>query len=118
MGLGAETLAADEALGQSWFFAYNLLAGVLALAGAVAAVLLALQADDRWLFRVLRRAAWAAGIVLLLRGAVGILALAFQLITGSMDSPFVLVVIEPWFVVGGMLFGALAAKSGHSREQS
>lgn len=118
MGLGAETLAADEALGQSWFFAYNLLTGMLALAGAVAAVILAGQANDWWLYRVLRPAAWAAGIVLLLRGLVDILALGFQVIRGTMDSPLILVVIEPWFLLGGMLFGALAAKSGQSREQS
>lgn len=43
-GLGAEARAADEALAQPWFFFYNLLTGVLALATAVAAVVLASRA--------------------------------------------------------------------------
>lgn len=114
MGLGGEALAADEAFGQSWFFAYNLVTAVLAVAGAAAAVVLATQDPDRWLCRLLRSAAWVAAAALLLRGAVGVLGLGLQLVRGTMDSPPILVAIEPWFLVGGFLFGALAARTGPS----
>jgi len=111
-GLGVEALAADEALGQSWFFAYNLLSGVLAIAGAALAVmLLRVAARRERTARVLRAAAWAACVTLSLRGVVGITDLAFQFARGVMDSPPILVAIEPWFVVGGMLFGVLAART-------
>ena len=111
MGLGGEVPAADEAFAQPWFFAYNLLTGVLAIAGAATAVILARRGRDRWHVRVVRSAAWVAGAVLVLRGAVGVTALGTQLATETMDSPLMLVAIEPWFLVGGLLFGALAFRS-------
>lgn len=111
MGLGGEAPAADEALAQPWFFAYNLLTGVLAIAGAAAAIILARRESNRWHVRVVRSAAWVAGAALVLRGAVGVTALGIQRATEAMDSPLILIAIEPWFLVGGVLFGALAVKS-------
>lgn len=43
-GLGAQTAAADAALQQGWFAAYNLTAGCLGLLGAAMALVLA----NRW----------------------------------------------------------------------
>lgn len=110
-GLGTDTQAADQAFGQSWFFAYNLLVGLMAVAGAVVAIALAHSRRANaspWL----RLVAWMACGLLCVRGAIGLVDLALQLAAGDMDSPVVLVVIEPWFLLGGVLFGVLAIASG------
>ena len=108
-GLRAEAGAADAALSQSWFAAYNLATGVLAVVGAVVAVLL-LRAPGDFL-RVLRAAAWVACAVLFLRGVVGMTGLAVEAARGVINSPPMLVAIEPWFLLGGVLFGVLAART-------
>lgn len=111
-GLGAETAAADEALGQAWFFAYNLVTGLLALAASAMAIMLARRAGraDR-LTRAIRALAWTACGMLTVRGVVGLSCLALQAARGTVDSPALLIAFEPWFVVGGALFGILAARS-------
>lgn len=110
-GLGAQAAAADQALQQRWFFTYNLLVGVLSVGGAVLAVALARPHREGPVRRLLRAAAWVACGVLALRGAVGVAALSLDVATGALDSPLVLVLMEPWFVLGGIAFGGLAATS-------
>lgn len=116
-GLGAEAGAADAALSQSWFAAYNLVVGVLALVGAVVAAMV-VRPPGEWTLRVLRAAAWIACALLSLRGVIGLTALAFEAVRGAIDSPPMLVAIEPWFLLGGILFGVLAAKSRRRVEGS
>ncbi|MGH3977683.1 MAG: hypothetical protein ACRDRZ_01585 [Pseudonocardiaceae bacterium] len=60
----------------------------------------------RWLLI----AATAACAVLLLRGMLGLTLLGLDLLTGTFDeqTPAVLLAIEPWFVVGGLAYGAMA----------
>lgn len=110
-GLAGQASAADEALSQPWFYAYNLLAAVLALVGAGVALWIARDATSARVRRVLRAVARAASLLLLARGAIGVTLLAADLARGVMDSPLILVAVEPWFVLGGVLFGMVAARA-------
>lgn len=110
-GLGAQAAAADQALEQRWFFTYNLFVGLLSVGGAVVAVTLARPHRKGSVRCLLRAAAWAGCVVLALRGAVGVAALSLDVARGTLDSPLLLVLMEPWFVLGGVAFGGLAAMS-------
>ncbi|MBA3620706.1 MAG: DUF3995 domain-containing protein [Euzebyales bacterium] len=114
-GLGAQAAAADEALGQSWFFAYNLVVGVLAVAGAATALVLGGRVGVVRMWRPVRGVAWSASVVLFVRGAVGMVDLGLQFAGGVLDSPPMLVAIEPWFLLGGYLFASLARRAGRER---
>lgn len=108
-GLGAQAAAADAALQQGWFSAYNLAAGVLGLLGAAAGALVAVGRLTAPLQRRLLMALAAASVLLLLRGALGLSLLAAGTSSGASDEPvpLVLLAIEPWFVLGGLAFGGL-----------
>jgi hypothetical protein len=109
-GLGAQVGAADVALAQGWFAAYNLAAGCLGILGA----LLALALDRGWagprLHRPLLVAAAVAGAVLLARGVLGVTLLVIDELGGAPGGrpPAVLLAIEPWFVLGGLAYAGLA----------
>ena len=107
-GLGAQAAAADAALQQAWFAAYNLVAGGLGLLGAVAAALIAFGIGAR-LHRYLLIASVVACVLLLSRGALGLGLLGAAMLDGqsSGQTPVILLAIEPWFVLGGMAFGGL-----------
>jgi len=81
-GLGAQAVVADEALSQGWFFAYNLLTGVAAVAAVVGVEVLS-RAGRRGAIRFLQVAAWAGCVILTLRGVVGIAALGLELGEGG-----------------------------------
>lgn len=55
-------------------------------------------------------AAGVAGGLLLLRGIVGLALLGVGLLRGTSDpsTPVVLLVIEPWFVAGGLAYSSMA----------
>lgn len=112
-GLGAQAVVADEALSQGWFFAYNLLTGVAAVAAAVGVEVLS-RAGRRGAVRFLQLAASAGCVILTLRGVVGIAALGLELGEGGVDAPAILVAIEFWFLLGGVLFGMLALRAKHA----
>lgn len=109
-GLGAEAAAADAALATWWFAAYNVVATVLALVGAWLAPALA-QGWPGPLRRWWHPVVTAAAVLLLVRGAIGLVGLALAAAGEGIDSPVVLLAVEPWFVLGGLLFGALALAS-------
>lgn len=108
-GLGGQATAADVALQESWFAAYNLLAGFLGILGAVVALLLALDWASQGLRRWLLIAAVTGCVLLLVRGALGLTLLALSRLDGSADeeTPAVLIAIEPWFLLGGLAFGGM-----------
>jgi hypothetical protein len=109
-GLGAAAAAADAALAQTWFAAYNGVAGCLGLGGAVLALVLGSGRGGLRMRRWLICAAGAAAVVLLLRGFLGLTLLAVSVLRGTFDAqtPMILVAIEPWFVLGGLAYGAMA----------
>jgi len=112
-GSGNQAAAADVALQQGWFAAYNLAAGCPGILGALVALGLAKRWGSRRARRWLLGAATAACSVLLLRGLLGLTLLGVGLLTGTFDqqTPAVLLAIEPWFVVGGIAYGALVVDS-------
>jgi hypothetical protein len=95
---------------QGWFALYNLAAGCLGIAGAVVGVVLAANRGRERVQRWLLLAAAVASVLLLLRGALGVTLLGAGLLSGSHDeqTPWLLLAIEPWFVLGGLAFGGLA----------
>ena len=99
-GLGTESGVADAALETAWFAAYN--RGV-SLASVVAALLCGwLMLRPQTYFPGWRRALQVTGVLLLIRGAVGLLSLALLPPDRPMP-PYLLVAVEPWFVLGGLL---------------
>jgi Protein of unknown function (DUF3995) len=108
-GLGTQTAAADAALSQAWFAMYNLAAATLALGGGLAACLVALGRLRR-VRRGLRATAGVVGLLLVVRGAAGLTLLGIGLLRGTGDAttPTVLLLIEPWFVGGGIAYAGMA----------
>jgi hypothetical protein len=107
-GLGSQAVAADIALQQSWFAAYNVAAGGLAICGAAVAVLLTTgrgRRVRRWLLVVTGTAA----VVLLVRGVLGLSLLTVSLLRGTSDeqAPLILLLVEPWFLLGGLAYAGL-----------
>jgi Protein of unknown function (DUF3995) len=108
-GLAGQAAAADVALQQSWFAAYNLVAGCLAILGAMVAAVLTLGWGGRRVRRCLLIATAAASVVLLVRGLLGVTLLGVSLVGGTFDeqTPTILLAIEPWFLLGGLAYGGL-----------
>ena len=112
-GLGSQSGAADAAFDQPWFAAYNLAACLLTLTGGAWAAAEAAGVLDSRGRRRLRRAAWAAGVLLLLRGLLGVSLLGSGVVTGESLPPPVLVAVEPWFLLGGVAYLWLARRLPH-----
>jgi hypothetical protein len=108
-GLGAQAGAADAALRQTWFAGYNLLTAMLAILGAFVAVALARQWGGRRLRRWLLAMATLGCIALSVRGALGLILMSADLLRGTYDhsTPWLLVAVEPWFVLGGIVYGGM-----------
>lgn len=104
-GLGHQAGAADAALSQPWFATYNLTVAGLTVAGALVALAVIRGLIEGRLRRWLRIAVGSVGVVLLLRGAVGLVLLGAGLLGGTSDpaTPPVLLLIEPWIVLGGVV---------------
>jgi len=108
-GLGAQAAAADAALQQSWFAIYNAAAGWCGILGAVVGGVLATTWSGRRVRRWLIVASTVACVALLLRGALGVTLLGVSALSGTFDrqTPWILLAIEPWFVLGGLAFGGI-----------
>ena len=91
----------------TWFLVYDLVAGVLCVAGALVALAL-VRSWGRIVVR--RRLAWIGGAVLVLRGGVGIVqdGLVLAGVVGSERGWEPTMLYDPWFLLGGVLFGAAA----------
>jgi len=109
-GLGAQTAAADAALQQGWFAAYNVTAGFLGVLAAAMALVLANRWVGQRMHRWLLIASRAACAGLLLRGILGLTLLGVSVLRGTFDrkTPALLLAIEPWFVVGGLAYAGMA----------
>lgn len=116
-GLGAQADAADAALEQGWFAAYNLAAGCLAVLGLALALALSGRGSSRRVRRWLLAFTIAASVVLLLRGMLGLTLLAVSAMQGNFDrqTPAILLAVEPWFVLGGLAYAGLAL---HQRKRA
>ena len=109
-GLGAEAAEADAALGETAFFIYNLAVTGLAMCGATIAVVLR-RAGPR-LRNLLLLASAVASALLLLRGAIGLTLLGLSVLRSTFDgqTPVLLLAIEPWFLIGGLAYGAMVLR--------
>ncbi|WP_164477877.1 DUF3995 domain-containing protein [Nocardioides pantholopis] len=117
-GLGDSSRAADQAFEQAWFTLYNGAVIVLCVLGAAWALLLA---TPRLLDRpsgLLRLVALTAGVLLLLRGGVGLAALAVDVVSGDALPPLILGLVEPAFVLGGLIWLALGRTIASARERT
>jgi hypothetical protein len=99
--------ACEAGLSNAWFLAYDLVAGVLCVLGAVIALALARPWDRMIRRRTLLVLAWAGGAVLLLRGGVGLVQ-DVLIVTGPGNGWSPTMLYDPWFLVGGVLFCAAA----------
>ena len=108
-GLAGQAAEAEAAFEQTWFAAYNLVAALLAIAGAVVSVVLTRGPGGPRLRRYLLMATAAGGVALLARGALGMTLLAVGALQGGPEDPvpLILLAIEPWFLVGGLAYGGL-----------
>lgn len=100
--------ALDDALGSSWFVAYDLLVVLLSAVGAIVALATVRPWERLGPPRVRLGLAWGAAGALLARGIAGLV------VDGLADA-----VWWPTFVVGGVLFGltARAYRSGPGERQ-
>lgn len=98
-GLGSQADDADVALGTWWFAAYNDAVIVACMAGVVLCV-----AAFRTGGLPLRRLCLLVAVALWLRGLVGVAGL----VVGTARTPLVLLLVEPAFVVGGLLWWRMA----------
>lgn len=82
----------------------------MGIAGAAVGVVLATTWGGGRAHHWLLVAATVACVVLLLRGALGLTLLGASVLFGRFDkqTPFILLAIEPWFVLGGLAFGGMA----------
>ena len=107
--------ACEAGLSNPWFLAYDLIAGVLCVLGAVIALALVRpwgRTITRWTLLVL---AWAGGVMLLLRGGVGLVQ-DVLIVAGPGNGWYPTMLYDPWFLVGGVLFCAaahLSDREGH-----
>lgn len=106
-GLGSSARDADDALSTRWFAIYNATIVVLSLGAAVIAFLSARAGASPKVKSWLRPLALITGAVLVARGSLGVVLLLIDR-GGSDDMPLLLLLIEPWFIVGGLAFLAVA----------
>jgi hypothetical protein len=110
LGLG-EGAAADAAFERGWFVTFNVVAAVLCTLAAVLALSVRCAwggAVPQW---VRRGGLWATAIVLSLRGTVGtVQSLSGRRTPAEVEAP-VLLLYDPWFLVGGALFTVVAIGS-------
>jgi len=116
-GLGGSSDEADVALATGWFQLYNLVTAVLALAGAALAALLLRPGVSQRATRWIARLAAVAAVVLLLRGVLGVVMLVIETLGDgpSEPRPMLLLLVEPWFVLGGIVFGGVWRVAGGRR---
>jgi Protein of unknown function (DUF3995) len=85
-------------------FIINLVAIVLCFVAAIVALGFVQSWGRRIPSWILLTLAWIASVILGLRGGVGII----QSLIESGPVPFILIIVEPFFLLGGILFGITA----------
>lgn len=90
------------------FLAYDVVAGLLLLGGAVFAVVVAAGRVPAVSVPLARRVAGAVAVLLAVRGLVGVLQDALTLASG--DALGVGAVYDAWFLVAAVLFAGLALR--------
>lgn len=111
------TPQADAAFARPTFAIYNGVVAVLCVAGvAVAIVLLDVLRPPRRILTLAVFAAWLAGALLLARGGVGVVQglLGLAPPVGQQAAYD----FDPWFLLGGVLFGLAAAVRPTARHPS
>jgi hypothetical protein len=106
--------ACEAGLSNAWFLAYDLLAGVLCVLGAVVALALVRPWGRAFPRRTLPVLARVGGAVLLLRGVVGLVQ-DVLIVAGPGNGWHPTMLYDPWFLAGGVLFCAAARR--HDRER-
>lgn len=99
--------ACEAGLSNTWFLAYDLVAGVLCVLGAVIALALVRPWGRMISHRTLLILAWIGGAALLLRGVVGLVQ-DVLILAGPGNGWYPTMLYDPWFLVGGVLFCAAA----------
>ncbi len=99
----------ERAFDRTWWLVYDLAVALLCLVGAGLALALVQPCGHVFPRRLLRGAVWSGSVLLLLRGALGVVPMVWSLLGGAFDDvhPWSYV-IEPWFLLGGILFGLAA----------
>lgn len=99
----------ERAFDRTWWLVYDLVVALLCLVGAGVALALVQPWGRALPTRLLRAAVWSGSVLLLLRGALGVVPMVWSLLAGASDDvhPWAYV-IEPWFVIGGVLFSLAA----------
>ena len=100
-----------RAFDRTWWLVYDLVVAVLCIVGAALALALVQPWGRALPAKLLRAAVWSGSALLLLRGALGVAPMVWSLLRGTSNElhPWSYV-IEPWFLLGGILFG-LAARA-------
>src|SRR3712207_1033913 len=93
--------ACEDGFGNPWFLAYDLVAGILCVLGAVVALALVRPWGRNIPRRTLLVLVWARGAVLLLRGVVGLVQ-DVLIVAGSGNGWYPTMLYDPWFLVGGI----------------
>lgn len=106
----------ERAFDRTWWLVYDLVVGLLCLVGAGLALALVQPWGRVFPARLLRAAVWSGSVLLLLRGALGVAPMVWSLLREASDEshPWSYV-IEPWFLVGGILFGLVAWSTRRGR---
>lgn len=108
--IGRVTLGPDFewAFGRPWFMAYDLVvAGLFVVAAALAVAMVRPWGArvPRWM---LVPGVWTAAMLLFLRGAVGVVMDLLVMLGAVHRAPSPPMFYDFWFVLGGILFGAVA----------
>lgn len=99
--------ACEAGLSNTWFLAYDLVAGVLCVLGAVIALALVRPWGRMISRRTLLVLAWIGGGALLMRGVVGLVQ-DVLIVAGPGNGWYPTMLYDPWFLVGEVLFCAAA----------
>ncbi len=104
----------DRAFDRTWWLVYDLVVGLLCLVAAGLALALVQPWGRALPAKLLHAAVWSGAVLLLVRGALGVVPIVWGLLSGSAKDvhPWAYV-IEPWLLVGGILFGLAARTSTH-----
>jgi hypothetical protein len=102
-----DVAAADAAFDQLWFRVYNLAAACGAFVAAAAVIVLArgpTPTARRWA----RAVAWLAGVLLVVRGGIGVMQLGWIIVDPTSHDPLLAWAADVYMLLGGVLFVVVA----------